>query len=111
MCPRRSLRFGSFVPTCSRCTTRNRAIATRSAQFLRHGRVGGKDRAETLDQWAEPGLEMPPIIDRLRGDGPAHLLGAWRQNCPLRFIKSQAALLERQPEIIEQLADFGFRTG
>src|ERR1043166_5549341 len=60
---------------------------------------------------AEPRFEGPPARERLAEDGPAHLLRTRTTHGPVGLEEAQARFLERQSEIVEQLADFAFGIG
>src|SRR5437870_3213553 len=79
------------------------------SEFLRHGWISSKRRAETAEQRSEPRLEVPPVVNRFAGNRTAHLLGTRSQDDPLRLVKAQTALFERQAKKLEELARFLLR--
>src|ERR1051326_7032686 len=67
----------------------NDRLATR-AQKLRsgHSRIAVENRPERFLQFAQPGLEMPPLRHAGGGNGLADLLGACRAHRPLVFVEA-----------------------
>src|SRR3984957_21332720 len=52
---------------------------------------------------------MPPMIHCVAENGLTHLLGTRRAHRSVVLVETQAALLERQPAVLEQPANFALR--
>src|SRR5256885_1929904 len=61
--------------------------------------------AERSDQIAKPRFVVAPFTETRTVDRLTHLFRAWCVYWPLRFIKAQASLIERNANIFEQPAD------
>ena len=51
---------------------------------------------------------MTPLVDTFAIDRATHLFGAGGAHRPIVLEETQAAVLERQPAIVQQAADLGF---
>src|SRR5580704_6622841 len=75
----------------------------------RHLWIGVEDRAESCFQWAEPGIVVAPVFERVAVKRLLHLLGTRRGQNTLRFVKCKARFFGRHADECQEAADFGVR--
>src|SRR5437763_12333747 len=78
------------------------------ASRIRALRSAGQEVSQRAFKRAEPGLEVPPLVDPLFIYRLANLLGARGADAPLGAVELYAGGLERQSEEVQQAADVAF---
>src|SRR5688572_5924553 len=94
-------------PTPLRRTRFGRTMAF--ASRLRPGGVGLREIAERGGERPEPRRERLPLPDPVAVDRTTDLLARGGADRAGRSVELEAGRLEREPEIVEQRADLGFR--
>src|SRR5438094_4527737 len=85
-----------------------RPAARYHASRMRALRSAGQEVSQRAFERAEPGLEVPPLVDALFIYRLANLLGARGADAPLGAVELYAGGLERQSEEVQQAADVAF---
>src|SRR6188508_318156 len=73
---------------------------------LGHLGIRRKDVPQRLLEGFQPGLEVPPLVHALAENRPPHLLRAGGAHGARILMKLKHSLLERQPAVVEQPANF-----
>src|ERR1700676_551207 len=92
--PRKHFWEGFSIPAAGTSSVRSLRCSVES----RHLWIGVEDRAESCFQWAEPGIVVAPVFERVAVKRLLHLLGTRRGQNTLRFVKCKARLFERHAD-------------